>query len=167
MSDVYIKIKMDEKEVKLKSSTSNNSNLAMIFRLDLNQEIYISSEEGEIILPSDTGFYHVEKTYFINGERMSKNSVSSVVPAVRSTSLGIPLSYQRTATRTNLNPPPGQSAEVVLKRTTFTTTKKGQVAWKKSLVVVDVLPFGEIDKNSKCICRSPKKLRRSVKYRAY
>ena len=60
----------------------------MIFRLDLNQGIYISSEEGEIILPSDTGFYHVEhleKTYFINGERMSKNSVSSVssvVPAV-------------------------------------------------------------------------------------
>ena len=58
-----------EKEVKLKSSTLHNSNLAMIFRLDLNQGIYISSEEGEIILPSDTGFYHVEdleKTYFIN-----------------------------------------------------------------------------------------------------
>ena len=55
MSDVYIKIKMDEKEVKLKSSTLNNSNLAMIFRLDLNQGIYISSKEGEIILPSDTG----------------------------------------------------------------------------------------------------------------
>ena len=95
MSDVYIKIKMDEKEVKLKSSTLNNSNLAMIFRLDLNQGIYISSEKGAIILPSDTGFYHVEdleKTYFINGERMSKNSVSSVVPAVQSTSHGIPLS---------------------------------------------------------------------------
>ena len=56
MSDVYIKIKMNEKEVKLKSSTLNNSNLAMIFRLDLNQVIYISSEEGEIILRSDTGF---------------------------------------------------------------------------------------------------------------
>ena len=140
MSDVYIKIKMDEKEVKLKSSTLNNSNLAMIFRLDLNQGIYISSEEGEIILPSETGFYHVEdleKTYFIYGERMSKASVSSVVPAVQSTSLRIPLSCQRTATRTNLNPPPGQSAQVVLKRPTFTTTKKGQaVAWKKSLVVV-------------------------------
>ena len=67
----------------------------MIFRLDFNQGIYISSEEGEIILPSDTGFYHVEdleKTYFINGERTSKNSVCSVVPGVQSTSLGIPLS---------------------------------------------------------------------------
>ena len=147
MSDVYIKIKMDEKEVKLKSSTLNNSNLAMIFRLDLNQGIYISSEEGEIILPSDTGFYHVEdleKTYFLNGERMSPNSVSSVVPAMQSTSLGIPLSYQRTAKRSNLNRPPGQSAQAILKRPTFTTTKKGQVAWKKSLVVVDVLPSGEI-----------------------
>ena len=69
---------------------------------------------------------------------MSPNSVSSVVPAVQSTSLGIPLSYLRTATRTKLNPPPGQSGQVILKRPTFTTIKKGQVAWKKSLVVVDV-----------------------------
>ena len=79
MSNVYIKIKMDEKEVKLKSSTLNNSNLAMILRLDLNQGIYISSEQGEIILPSDTGFYHIEdleKTYFINGERLSKKELS-------------------------------------------------------------------------------------------
>ena len=73
----------DEKEVTLKSSTLNKSNLAMIFRLDLNQGIYNSSEEGEIILPSDTAFYHVEdleKTYFVNGERMTPNSVSLVVP---------------------------------------------------------------------------------------
>ena len=37
MSDVYVMIKIDEKEVhvKLKSSTLNNGNLAMIFRLDL------------------------------------------------------------------------------------------------------------------------------------
>ena len=94
MSDVYIKIKMDEKEVKLKSSTLNNSSSSMIFRLDLNQGIYISSKEGEIILASDTGFCHVEeleKTYSVNGERMSPSSVSSVVPALQSTSLGIPL----------------------------------------------------------------------------
>ena len=136
MSDVYIKIEMDEKEVKLKSPTLNNGNLDMMFWLDLNQGIYISSEEGvEVILPSDTGFYHIadlERTYFANGERMSPNSVSSVVPTVQFTSLGIPLSYQRTATRTNLNPPPGQSTQAVLKRLTFTTTKKGQVVWKKN-----------------------------------
>ena len=49
----------------------------MIFRLDLDQGINVDSfEEGEIILPSDTGFYHVkdfENTYFVNGERMSAN----------------------------------------------------------------------------------------------
>ena len=40
---------------------------------------------------------------------------------------------------------PGQSTLVGLKRRTFTTTKKDQVAWKKSLVVVDMLPAsGEI-----------------------
>ena len=60
MSDIYIKIKMDEKEVKLKSSTVNNGNLDMMFRLYLNQGIYISFKEGEIILPSDTGFYDVQ-----------------------------------------------------------------------------------------------------------
>ena len=90
MSDVYIKIKMDEKEVKLKSSTLNNCNPSMIFRLDLHQGVYISSKVGEIILPSDTVFYHIEdleKTSFVNGERISPNSVSSVVSAVQSTSL--------------------------------------------------------------------------------
>ena len=71
--------------------------------------------------------------YFVNRERMSLNSVSSVVPTVQFTSLGIPLSYQRTATRTNLNPPPRERTQAVLKRLTFTTTKchKGQVVWKK------------------------------------
>ena len=43
--------------------------------------------------------------------------------------------YQRTATRTNFNPPPGQSALAVLKRPTFTTTKKGQVGGKGGAVV--------------------------------
>ena len=43
MSDVYVKIKMGEKEkrVKLKSSTLIKGNLAMIFRVDLNQGIYV------------------------------------------------------------------------------------------------------------------------------
>ena len=52
--------------------------------------------------------------------------------------------YHRTATRTNFNPPPGQSALAVLKRSTFTTTKKCQEAWRKLLVVVGMLPSGEI-----------------------
>ena len=62
-----------------KTSTLNNDNLAMIFRLDLKQGIYISSDEREIILPSDTGFDDIEdlrKTYFVNGERKSPNSTN-------------------------------------------------------------------------------------------
>ena len=52
---------------------------------------------------------------------MSVGSVSSVVLAMQSTTaLGIPLFHQRTATGTNLNPLPRQSAQVVLKRPTFT-----------------------------------------------
>jgi len=36
-------------------------NLAMIFKLDINQGIYIcSGEEGEIIIPSETGVFNVE-----------------------------------------------------------------------------------------------------------
>ena len=73
----------------------------MIFRLDTNQGIYIhyiSFEESEIIPPLDTGFQHVED--------FEKTGT-------------------RTATRTNLNPPPGQKALAVLKLPTFITTKKG------------------------------------------
>ena len=46
---------------------------------------------------------------------MTANSVSSVVPALQSTGLGVPLSYQRTATRTNLNPPPRPQSAVPCK----------------------------------------------------
>ena len=88
---------------------------------------------------------------------MTANSVSSVVPAVQSTGLGVPLSYQRTATQTNLNPPPWQSAVAMQKRPTFTTTRNrsygGRVAvWRNWRKVPDAP------------CRWPKKLRRSMKY---
>ena len=59
MSDVHVKIKTDEKwkGVKLKTSTLNKGNLAMIFSLDLNRgSTYISFEEEEIIPPLDAGF---------------------------------------------------------------------------------------------------------------
>ena len=46
-------------------------NLAMIFKLDVNQGIYICCE-GERIIPTETGFYNVHvgdyaKTYVVNG----------------------------------------------------------------------------------------------------
>ena len=54
---------------RLRSSTLTVGNLAMIFKLDVNQGIYICRvEEVEIIIP-ETGFFNVEdyaKTYVVN-----------------------------------------------------------------------------------------------------
>ena len=90
MSEVYVNIKMEEKEIKLKSSTLNDRNLAMIFRLDLNQgiNVHFLGRMGDNclirywLLPRQ-GLW--EDVYFVNGERMNANSVISVVPAVQST----------------------------------------------------------------------------------
>ena len=53
-------------------------NLAIIFKLDVNQGIYICrEEEGEIIIPTETGFFNVgdySKTYVVNRvEKWGKN----------------------------------------------------------------------------------------------
>ena len=72
MANLCIKIKMQETALRLRSSTLTVGNLAMIFKLDINQRIYICSEEGgEMIIPSETGVFNVEdydKTYVVNGE---------------------------------------------------------------------------------------------------
>ena len=81
---------------------------------------------------------------------MTANSVSSVVPAVQSTGLGVPLSYQRTATQTNLNPPPWQSAVAMQKRPTFTTTKKGLETRQKSLIWWTCRRLAKLEKSSRC-----------------
>ena len=48
-------------------------NLSMIFKLDINQGIYICCEqEGEIIIPTETSFFNIEdhtKTDVVNGPR--------------------------------------------------------------------------------------------------
>ena len=52
---------MQEKILRLRSSTLIMGNLAMIFKLDINQGIYIcSGEKGEIIMPLETGVFNVE-----------------------------------------------------------------------------------------------------------
>ena len=81
---------------------------------------------------------------------MTANSVRSVRPPVQST--GLPLSYQRTATRTNVNPPspPGQSALAMQKRPTFTTTKKGLVTWQKSVIWWTCRHLAKLEKSSRC-----------------
>ena len=64
-----VKIKMNEKVMRLRSSTLTVGNLAMIFKLDINQGIYTCCEEGEIIIPTETGYIEdYAKTYVVNGE---------------------------------------------------------------------------------------------------
>ena len=66
-----VKIKMNEKVMMLRSSTLTVGNLDMIFKLSINQGIYIfCEEEGEIITPTETGFFNIEdyaKTNVVNG----------------------------------------------------------------------------------------------------
>ena len=109
MAHTYVKVKHQEKVLKLRPATVSVTNLAMIFKLEAQQGIYIhSEEEAEIILPSESGTFLVEdfsKTYVVNGE-----PAVSVIPPVNSsqspsTCLGIPISYQQP--RSKSNPPPG------------------------------------------------------------
>lgn len=67
-----VKMKMNEKVMRLRSSTLTAGNLSMIFNLDVNQVIYICfEEEGEISLPTESRLFNAEdytKTYVVNGE---------------------------------------------------------------------------------------------------
>ena len=59
--------------MRLRSSTLTVGNLGMIFKLDVN----CREEEGEIIIPAETGFFNVgdyAKTYVVNRvEKWGKN----------------------------------------------------------------------------------------------
>jgi len=72
MANLYVKVRMQEKVLRFRSSTLTMGNLGMIFKLDINQGIYIcSGKKGEIIIPSETEVFNVEdydKTYVANGE---------------------------------------------------------------------------------------------------
>ena len=119
MAHTYVKVKHREKVLKLPPATVSVTNLAMIFKLEAQQGIYIHlEEEAEIILPSESGTFQVEdfsKTYVVNEE-----PAVSVIPPVNSlsqspfTSLGIPISYQQPRSKTN--PAPGNGR---CKRPTF------------------------------------------------
>ena len=138
-----VKIKMNEKVMRLRSSSLTVGNLAMIFKLDINQGIYICcEEEGEIIIPTESGFFTIvdyAKTYVVNVAELSSPC----------NSLGISLSYQRTASlTTNLNPPPGQmSSTQTLQRPRFSSgsRKVQSSSWKTLVVVGDVLSPGTIN----------------------
>ena len=147
----------------------------MLLRLDLNQGIYVHFLRRRELDNSPikyTGFWHVkdfEKMCFVNAERMRANSVSSVVPAVQSTVLGVPLSYQVTATRTNLNPPPqwtewaGRTKTTNLHHQQQESSGVEEIACSGGRVAV----WREKRKVPGGPCRWPKNLRRSIKYRGY
>lgn len=139
---------MNDKVMRLKSSTLTVGNVAMVFKLDVNRGIYICSEEDEIVIPTETGVFKVEdftKTYVVNGEQAVSSGSSSLCH-----SLGIPLSYNKTTAslRTSLNPPPGQmSSTQTLRRPSFTigSSKAQSTSWRKSLVFVDIAPSGTVN----------------------
>ena len=81
---------------------------------------------------------------------MTAESVCSVVPAVQSTGLGVPLFYQRTATRTNLNPTHGKSAVAMQKRPTFTLTERGLKTRQKLLIWWTCRRLAKLEKSSRC-----------------
>ena len=141
MAHTYVKVKHQEKVLKLRSATVSVTNLAMIFKLEAQQGIYIhSEEEAKIILPSESGTFLVEdfsKMFAVNGE-----PAVSVIPPVNSspspsTSLGIPISYQQPRSKTN--PPPGNGT---FERPTFKVVKSQ--GWKKSFVVVEITSSGHV-----------------------
>ena len=85
MAHTYVKVKHREKILKLRPATVSVTYLAIIFKLEAQQGIYIhSEEEAEIILPSESGTFLVEdfsKTYVVNG-----GPAVSVIPPVNSVS---------------------------------------------------------------------------------
>ena len=72
MAHTYVKVKHRENVLKLRPATVSVTNLAIIFKLEAQQGMYIhSEEEAEIIMPSEIGTFLVEdfsKTYVVNGE---------------------------------------------------------------------------------------------------
>ena len=89
MAHTFVKVKHGVKVLRRRPATVTVRNLAMIFKLEPQQGIYIySEEESEIILPSET--FAVEdfsKTYVVNGE-----PAVSVIPPANSLSQSPPTS---------------------------------------------------------------------------
>ena len=143
MAQTYVKVKYEERLLKLRPDRVSVSNLAMIFKLQAQHGIYIfSEEEAEIILPTDNGLFEVEdfwKTYVVSGEPAVTVPTSHVAQSP-STSLGIPISYQQPA-RGKHNPPPA-AGHGNLERPTFKANKSQ--GWKKSFVVIGITSSGHV-----------------------
>lgn len=161
-----VRVKFGGRLLKLRPSSMTTSNLAMIFKLDITQGIYLNcEEEGEIILPSADGngtfeVENLEKTYIVNGDvacarepgttATSLNDLLRPMPSQMSP-IGLPLSYQPATARTSLNPPPCGlqiNSRHGLQRPRFTSvansTSKTMAGWKKSFTLIEVNRGGDV-----------------------
>ena len=74
------------------------ANLAMIFKLDANEGVYLTSEEGEIILPGENSSFSIDNfdvCYTVNGEQVAKGGLKAAATSDLShRPVGLLLSYQ-------------------------------------------------------------------------
>jgi len=138
--------------MKLRPSSASVVNIAMIFKLNESQGIFLSTEEeAEILLPDESGNFvidDVNRTYIVNGDALATPSTSNRI--------GLPLSYQQSSagtsstSRTATNPPPGALLRPRFTQSTVTSTasvsgaRKNSQGWKKTFLVVDINSAGNV-----------------------
>lgn len=132
----------------------NIANLAMIFKLDANEGVYLTSEEGEIILPGENSFFPIDNfdvCYTVNGEPAAKGGPKPATGSDLShRPVGLPLSYQPSTARAALNPPPAGRSNTPsltatgLMRPSFRTNPTKKSGWRKSFTVVDISISGSV-----------------------
>ena len=70
-----VQLKYGERVLKLRPQSMNIANLVMIFKLDANEGVYLTSEKGEIKLPGENSSFPMDNfdvCYTLNGELAAK-----------------------------------------------------------------------------------------------
>ncbi len=150
-----VQLKYGERVLKLRPQSMSIANLAMIFKLDANEGVYLTSEEGEIILPGENSSFSIDNfdvCYTVNGEQVAKGGPKAAATSDLSHHpVGLLLSYQPSpsAARAALNPPPGRSntstlTATRLMRPSFRMNATKNSGWKKSLTIIDIGSSGSV-----------------------
>lgn len=126
-SMAFVNVKCGERQVKLRESSLNARNLALVFKLQANT-IYLSSDDGELVLADETGSFIVNPAvnYNLHGD--------AEVPTTRTAPNTFSYQPAQAFLRSRLNPPP---------RPTFTATNgpnttHNKKSWKKAFIYVDI-----------------------------
>ncbi len=80
-----VQLKYGERVLKLRPQSMSIANLAMIFKLDANEGVYLTSEEGEIILPGENSSFSIDNfdvCYTVNGEQVAKGGRKLQQPVI-------------------------------------------------------------------------------------